>query len=390
MAMRLINVSFYYDNSIKTEEELLKKHFVTVGFAEALQRKGVDIIVMQRFSRDNYLKKDNVQYYFIKDKFSGNLKPWQLPYKFLKQIAALDADIVHLHTFPCNIPAFILHFLLNKKCGMVIQNHGEKGIKGIRGMLYKNMSHVTDAFFFTSPEQGKKWFRNRRLLKKIMPVMEGSPVFNFETWDCNRVLAYVCRKEARLQSRIQGNPVFLWVGGLDENKDPLTILRGMEILFKNNSNASLCMIYSDDKLLKTVQERINSSENLRDRVQLLGKIPHNLMEGYYNSADYFVLGSHYEGSGFALSEALSCGCVPIVTDIPSFRMMTGEGKLGALWKTGDENAFVEAVQKAMKRPLEKEANYCIEFFKKNLSSDAIATIAVSHYEKIIADKNKNR
>ncbi|HEX5151440.1 MAG TPA: glycosyltransferase family 4 protein [Parafilimonas sp.] len=386
--MRVINVSFYYDNSIKTEEELLKNHFVTVVFAEALQRKGVDIIVMQRFFRDSYFKKNNVQYYFIKDKFSGNFKPWQLPYKFLKRIAALDADIVHLHTFPCNIPAFVLRFLLNKKCGMIIQNHGDKGLKGIRAIVYKNMSHAADAFFFTSVEQGQNWFKNRDLLKKVMPVLEGSPVFNFETWDRNRVLAYVSRKEARLKSGMQGNPLFLWVGTLDENKDPLTILRGMEILFKNYTKASLYLIYNDHKLLKSVQDRINSSESLCNRVQLLGKIPHTLMERYYNSADYFVLGSHYEAMGFSLSEALSCGCVPIVTDIPSFRRITDEGKLGALWETGNENAFVEAVQKVMKKPLEEEANNCIEFFKRNLSSDAIAATTVSHYKKIIAARNQ--
>ncbi len=51
---------------------------------------------------------------------------------------------------------------------------------------------------------------------------------------------------------------------------------------------------------------------------------------YYNSADYFVLGSHYEGSGFSLVEAMSCGVIPIVTDIPSFRMMTNNGKIGTL------------------------------------------------------------
>ena len=49
------------------------------------------------------------------------------------------------------------------------------------------------------------------------------------------------------------------------------------------------------------------------------------------AADLFVLGSHREGSGYSLIEALACGLPPIVTDIPSFRSLTGAGVVGALW-----------------------------------------------------------
>jgi glycosyltransferase involved in cell wall biosynthesis len=96
-----------------------------------------------------------------------------------------------------------------------------------------------------------------------------------------------------------------------------------------------------------------------------------------------VLGSHYEGSGYALSEALRCGCIPIVTDIPSFRMMTNNGQLGALWQTGNKESFIEAVSAAIEKPLLQESNVCIEFFKKTLSFDAIAKQALPHYQQAV-------
>ena len=116
---------------------------------------------------------------------------------------------------------------------------------------------------------------------------------------------------------------------------------------------------------------------------MLGKIPHQEIQNYYDSADYFVLGSHYEGSGYALSEALRCGCVPIVTDIPSFRMMTKNGKLGALWEPGKKLSFIQAANRAMDKPLKEEAAACVDFFKKALSFDAIAGQAKKHFQKII-------
>jgi glycosyltransferase involved in cell wall biosynthesis len=254
--------------------------------------------------------------------------------------------------------------------------------------MYKYMSRLTDAFFFTAAEQGKHWFKDPKLLKKIMPVMEGAPVFNLETMDQDRIFEYVNRNESRIYTNISGSPVFLWVGTLNENKDPLTILNGFEKIFEEYAAAALYMIYNGDKLLQQVQTIIANSDILKDRVHLLGKIPHESMQSYYNSADYFVLGSHYEGSGFALSEALSCGCIPIVTNIPSFSAMTGKGELGALWNVGNADSFVHAVGSAMQKPLEEEAIKCIEFYKKNLSYNAIADIAVKHYQKIISSRNK--
>ena len=57
------------------------------------------------------------------------------------------------------------------------------------------------------------------------------------------------------------------------------------------------------------------------------------MPNYYSAADVFISGSHYEGSGYALIEAMSAGLVPIVTDIPSFRSIAGD--CGERWQPGD-------------------------------------------------------
>ena len=51
---------------------------------------------------------------------------------------------------------------------------------------------------------------------------------------------------------------------------------------------------------------------------------HDEMPNYYAAADVFVSGSHSEGSGYALIEAMSAGVVPVVTDIPSFRAIAGD------------------------------------------------------------------
>ena len=74
--MKVVDVSFFYDENVATEEQLLQQHYTTVGWAEALQRKGVEVIVVKRFHKDSLFQKNNVKYHFIKDRFGGILKPW--------------------------------------------------------------------------------------------------------------------------------------------------------------------------------------------------------------------------------------------------------------------------------------------------------------------------
>ena len=68
---------------------------------------------------------------------------------------------------------------------------------------------------------------------------------------------------------------------------------------------------------------------------------------WFSAADGYVSGSHREGSGFALIESMSCGCVPIVTDIPSFRKISG--KYGFLWRPGDAESLCAALDNAYRR-----------------------------------------
>ncbi len=348
--MKVVHVSFFYDKNLKTEEELLEQHYTITGWAEALQRNGAGVAVMNRFSKESSFQKKGVQHYFIKDGMGATLKPWQLPMNFLKRISRLNADVIHLHNLTLSLPTFILRFLLKKKTAIIIQHHGGVAPGRLKRSFHNLLNNVADGFFFTTVEQGKEWFMNKKQSRKVMPVMEGATFFNYADRDAARTFTYHERGEARKKTGMTGSPVFLWVGRLDDNKDPLTVLEGFEVLFKKYPGANLYMIYSDDKLSNKVKEKIDGSEILRNKVHLPGKIAHDEIEPYYNSADYFVLGSHYEGSGYALSEALRCGCVPIITNIPSFRMMTQDGQLGALWEPGNKNSFIEAANIALGKP----------------------------------------
>lgn len=388
--MKVVLVSFYYDENLTTEERLLEQHYTITGWAEALQRKGAEVIVISRFHKESSFQKNNVHYYFIKDSLEAKPKGWQLPLKLLKKISSFNADIVHLHHLTLSLQTILLRMLLSKKTAIVIQHHGGPLPVKKRRLVHNFFNSVADGYFFTTVEQGREWFMDKKRSARVMPVMEGATFFNYGDRDATNILRDNDKSASRIKTGMKGSPVVLWVGRLDRNKDPLTVLDGFGMLLEKYPEAKLYMAYSDDQLANAVKKRIDGSPMLKENVFLFGNIPHKEIKMYYNSADYFVLGSHYEGSGYALSEALRCGCIPIITDIPSFRMMTNNGRLGALWEPGNSDSFVKAATLAIGKPRNKEASACIDFYKECLSFDAIAGIAMQHYQKMIRSRSEKQ
>lgn len=381
--MKVVNIFYYYDDRVSSEEELIRYYYTTTGWAEALHAKGVESIIMTRFMKESFYQKNNIPHYFVKDNLGNRIRFWQLPIKFLRRVKAMDADIIHVHSLTLSPQTFLLRLLLNKKTAIIVQHHGGKSPGAFKRAVHNLLNSVADAFFFTTSAQGAAWFMKKKPFDKVLPVMEGATYFDYDNRDADRLPGYFDRHVARAKTGMQGDPVFLWVGRLDDNKDPLTVLAGFEIFFQAHPGARLFMVYSDGQLLPAVQQKISASAILPTHVHLLGKVAHEEIEQYYNSTDYFVLGSHYEGSGYALSEALRCGCIPIVTNIPSFRMMTNKGQLGALWEPGNKDSFIEAVETVIHKPLQQEALACINFYQQQLSFDAIARVAVQHYRQVV-------
>src|SRR5262249_45479968 len=151
------------------------------------------------------------------------------------------------------------------------------------------------------------------------------------------------REEARRTTGTTGDPLVLFVGHLDSNKDPFTVLEAVSQASRKLPRLQLWCCFASAPLLREVEQRIASDPQLRNRTHLLGRVSHTTVERLMQAADLFVLGSHREGSGYSLIEALACGLAPVVTDIPSFRTLTGSGKVGMLWPCGDASALSAAL-----------------------------------------------
>ncbi|MBI3578418.1 MAG: glycosyltransferase family 4 protein [Ignavibacteriales bacterium] len=373
--MHTLYLNYHYDKDLTTATSLLERYHSSKNWCEAIVRQGGKISYVQRFHFADHQIFNGVEYHFVADNLPPHLSWFQNPKLFHKEIVKLQPDVIHY-----NGQVFHLKYLrplLREKTAIVWQHHGGPPPSLPKKFLYKQALRLLDGFMFTSAQQAEEW-KNAGLIfprQAIYEVLESSTLFT--PLPCAQVRRPLC---------ILGEEVFLWVGRLNANKDPLTVLKGFAFSVKHFRNPHLYIIYSGEDLLDDLQNEIRSL-SLCERVHLLGKISHAELPQYYSGANYFVLGSHHEGSGFALLEAMACGAIPIVTDIPSFRKITGNGIAGHLWKTGDPNSFAETLQRVQSKKMDRDS--IMDYFQSNLSFDCVGREALTAYNQLWEHRQSN-
>lgn len=364
-----------YETKLKESKDLLLSYHSLTGWCDALVKSGCKITVLIRFHKKDHILQNETNYYFLPDGYGERLRPWQIPVGLYRKAAAIQADVYHGHNMDKMMQHAYLKYVIGDK-KLLVQNHAETPKKRLRILLQRWLLKNIDAFLFCAKGQEIAWYEHGVISANSQSyfVMEASTHFKKKD-----------RKASQQLTQLVGDPVFLWVGNLNENKDPLTILKAFVEILKNSPSAQLYMIYRFDDLKPQVVSFIERHEILKKQVHLLGAKSYEELEDYYNSADFFILGSHHEGSGYSLMESMACGCIPIVTDIPSFRMMTNKGQVGFLWEIGDEKALIIAIEKALSVDIKEQRLKVLQLFEQELSYDAISTKMLAYYSGLLSD-----
>jgi glycosyltransferase involved in cell wall biosynthesis len=356
--MKYVFVSYNYSPDIDSPEKWLDRIEIYRGALECLSKEN-EVIRIDQINYKGIFSHKGVQYYFVKN---AN-KKLHFPRRLNRLVKDLKPDTVIVAGLHYPLETIQLRMQLGKKIKIIAQNHAEKPFTGIKKFLQKIADRCIDGYFFSSKAMGAEWVRKGSVasLQKIHEVMEVSSVFN-----------PVDKDLAKSKTRVTGNPVFLWVGRLNNNKDPLTVIKAFLQFSKQQSSARLYMIFHTSELLVGVRNLLEQNKSSEEVIVLVGKVDHNDMLYWLNSADFIVSGSHYEGSGTAVCEAMSCGCIPILTDIFSFQMISDDGNCGLLYEAGNVQALTSALIKTTKMNLAEERNKALEQFRKKLSFEAIA------------------
>ena len=317
-----------------THADVLERWHSLVDIAEIAASGGVRVSVVQAAHRQDRIARNGIEYRFVD--VSGARRAPERGRRLAAALAELGAEVLHVQGLAFGGEAFAISRRL-PGLPILCQDHADHPPRAWRQwqrLQWRRWYGAVSAVSFTAPEQAQPFIDAGVFGKRMRVFAVPESTSRFTPGD---------RQRARDATGLHGDPCVLWVGHLVHGKDPLAVMDGIAQAALRLPALRLWCAFGTAPLLDAVRQRIETYPQLAGRVHLLGKVPHAQVEALMRAADLFVSGSHAEGSGYALLEALACGATPVVTDIPPFRALTGNGAIGKLWPIGDSQRLAEAL-----------------------------------------------
>lgn len=362
--LKFIELNYYSHRDINDPEMVIQKHKPSNLFAHEL-RKEADVILVKHLTTEAATENEGIRYRFFRRSNSF----WQIPSATHRFIASEKPDIVLVQGFIFPLQVMALRKAVGKGCRILLQHHGEIPFK--RKKIFQRMADkCIDGYLFSAAALALPWISSGiiKTERKCFELPSASTTF------CKKDKT-LCRIETGMKEGIH----FLWAGRLNTNKDPLTVLKAFEKYLKTQPSATLHMIFQENDLLEEIKLAINNSPVLKEAVRLIGYVPHHQVETWYNAADYIISASHHEGGSYVLMEAMACGCVPVVSNIPSSLKITDNGGCGYFFEKGNSESLLAVLNRLSNEDHAVKSKACVNHFEKEMSAGAIAEKLIAIY-----------
>ena len=366
--MKIAQVSFYREVEDLPPARLVQQWRLD-EIPAALNRSGHEVRCFVTARRDGRHTARGVDCLFIADRGAPISGGWGPPRRVLSALSRWEPDIIHVHGLGhfCQLMLTRLSF---PDTPIVVQDHASKPPPRRLRRPWRASLDMADRVLFVDRRQATPFYDAGALSKRvpISEVLEATT--SFSPGD---------QAAAQSATGLHGDPCLLWVGDLNANKDPLTVLEGVAQASQSQPGLHLWCVFRNAPLRDQVESRITGDPRLRGRVTLIGEVPHRQLEQYHRAADFFVLGSHSEGGAYSALEALACGNTPVVSDIPAFERIAGA--VGARFRCGQARALAEALADA--RPDRRGAR---ARFEATHTVERVADRLASIYRLTAADR----
>lgn len=289
----------------------------------------------------------DVQHYTLKEQI-----------QIRRTIKSVNPDVIHFPHF--NVPLGFKQKYVVTIHDMLMHKFKGKNTTNLPRLLYfpKRFAYnlvfnsaVTNAFKIIVPSNYVKSDLCRYYnldLKKVDVTYEGVSVKNVRRTNDNEILTkYKIDK-----------PFFVYTGNAYPHKN---LSRAVEALVRLNSElkdpVSLVICSSRNLFTSRLQELVKTL-NAEEYVKLLGFVPDEEVEVLYRKSLAFVYPSLEEGFGLPGLEAISCGTIALLSDIPVFREVYKEH--GLYFNPYDFTSLFEQMKVVLQMDLDKRKKMVLE------------------------------
>ena len=205
-------------------------------------------------------------------------------------------DVAHFHI---NAITYAIFAGMNIKCKCVatIHNDAYREASGIHRMVRRILFTLNWIYPITISHQSQQSFQQLYAKPSII-IYNGVPKHNPST---NFSLE---RYKVTNQTRL-----LISAAAIYPVKNELNVVRAVHRLISEGEDISFILVgrNADNTYTTEIKKYLSS------RIHYLGEVSNPV--DYMCSGDYFILASHYEGLPISLLEAVSVGCIPIVTPV---------------------------------------------------------------------------
>lgn len=260
----------------------------------------------------------------------------------LQLLRRLDFDVLHLHiggdvSRRVLSLALVCSFLAKSRCVLTMHSGG-----------YASTANVQPLFF-----AGTVFRRFTKLIAVNNDLADVFRRFGVSGEKIEVILPFALKqpdKNVTVPTHLKDfcnrhSPLFVAVGGLEKDYDPLMQIEAMKEIVKTHPKAGL-VIVGDGSMRKEVESAVATS-GIADSMCVAGNVDHAVTLHLINDADVMLRTTLFDGDAISVREALFLGTPVIATD----NGMRPEGV--HLIPVGDKRAFVEKVAIALSQGRER-------------------------------------
>ncbi len=165
--------------------------------------------------------------------------------------------------------------------------------------------------------------------------------------------------------------LILYAGRLNREKRPEVLIAACDRLHNDGIDLKLFVV-GDGPLRDEIAETV-ARRDLTDIVILTGHISHSQIHQLFRKCAVFVLPSKREGVSVSLLEAMSSGCICIVSDIRDNRDVIQDMFNGIVFHSGDVDDLVNKLRWVLSNPSELAliANNAREVVQRDYSLESV-------------------
>ncbi len=248
-----------------------------------------------------------------------------------------EADVVHVHGLGFFFDFLVLTSFFHRK-PIVLSTHG--------GLFHTKKHPLLKRLYFGL------WARLliRRACAIVAVSRSDRDIFS-EISGSKRVEIIENGIDFSSLKEIKRKPVrnsFLFVGRLSANKGLPELLEVFSLVKRERPDFRLRIVGKEFDLDTASLERMAACLGIMDNLEFLGLVSDKELRDIYAASEFFVSASRHEGFGISALEAMAAGLIPILNNIPSFRVFAGRAGRGFITGFEDRKNAAEKIVEAMR------------------------------------------